>query len=520
VSNRRIFLPAVGATILLTHLSISVSASPPAPLLTISTRDGYTGTLTFSDFDEKHLTLKLKADKQGREFSLREIASIAFTPTDSTAPEPLQPDSLDSIFLRNGNHLFGVFRRMDDKHTYVVLSTSDEETSRLDNTSIRRIAFGNGILDVDRREFGKGFNLFGQVVEVALGVSFASDVEQGSRLLTDTMVTSYVNTLGRRIAAASKRPGLEYSFEVINSRVVNAFTVGGGRVFVYRGLLEGMSNEAELAGVLAHEIGHNVGKHTAKQLSEDLLMQGIISGSGALIYRDDQKRREAFEKVGGVVAYFTTLKFSRDDEREADFLAVYNLYQLGYDPRAMVSVFETLRRGEGRDPSSFEVFFQTHPSSAERIENVGVELPKLHLEHLKLDSPQFQTVKAHLTQLPWPILRRDLVNEKLQVAANSYSFYTLSLDSVVSKDCVLKGHFIASGGSGNDIRILLFDSTNFLNWKNNHEASVMYQSGAITAADMSVPITQPGQYYLVLDNKFSLLTDKVVTAEVFAEYKE
>ena len=88
------------------------------------------------------------------------------------------------------------------------------------------------------------------------------------------------------------------------------------------------------------------------------------------------------------------------------------------------------------------------------------------------------------------------------------------------KECRLKGHFVAAGGSGNDIRVLLFDPTNFLNWKNGHQASVMYNSGVITAADMSVPIGQPGQYFLVLDNRFSAFTEKAVSVQDFIEYKE
>lgn len=521
MDSRRMLLAAAGAALLSVLPSVASGARVPAPLMTISTRDGHSGTLSFAGFDKKRLTFKLKADKQDRELPLQEIASIVLAPTDSAASPGPRPDSLDIISLRDGHFLLGVFRRMDEKHTYMNLSTSDQETSELDNERIRQIAFGARILDVDRREFGKGFNLIGRDIEVALGANFASDVEQASPVVADTLVENYVSVLGKSIAAASKRQDLDYSFEVINSRVVNAFTVGGGKVFVYRGLIEQMSNEAELAGVLAHEIGHNVGKHTAKQLSDNLLMQGLVSGASALLAGGDQKRKETYQKAGGAIAYFTTLKFSRDDEREADFLATYNLYQLGYDPRAMVSMFETLRRVAGNDPSALEVFFQTHPSPAERIENTGTELPKLrNLDQLRKDSPQFDAMKTHLVSLPWPTLRHDLAAEQTRVPANGYLTYTLTLDTRVFKECMLKGHFVAAGGSGNDIRVLLFDPTNFLNWKNGHQASVMYNSGVITAADMSVPIGQPGQYFLVLDNRFSAFTEKAVSVQDFIEYKE
>jgi hypothetical protein len=479
-------------------------------------RSGERTTYTFSSFDQKRLTFELQAGKRDVELSLREIEMLSLAPGDTAAPA--MPESLDVIGMADGRTLRGTFRKMDNKHVVVLLDSGEQP--QLDMGAVRRISFGTGILDVDRREFGRGFNLFGPAVEVSIADGFASDVTTGSPVLQDDLVSAYMTVLGKRIAATSKRPELNYTFTVINSRLVNAFTVGGGHVFVYRGLLEQIGSEAELAGILAHEIGHNVGKHTAKQLSETLLMQGIVSAAGELIAGNNDKRRDALKSFGGAVAYFTTLKFSRDDEREADYLAVYNLYQQGYDPHAMVTAFETLKHNQDHDPSVFEVFFQTHPSLNERIENTGAELPKLHLDHPKEDSPEFQATKTHLAGLPWPTLRKDLRKEQLQVAGSSYSFYTLPLDPSAMHDCVLKGHFVAAGGAGNDIRIMLLDETNFLNWKNGHQAQTLFNSGKMTAVDMTVPISRAGSYYLVLDNIFSALTSKMVSVEDWIEYKE
>ena len=482
----------------------------------IRMRTGEYATYAFSSFDQKRLTFELEAGKRDVELPLREIATFALAPSDTAAT--VAPESLDVVALTDGRTLRGIFRRMDGKHASVLLASGEQPSIELG--TIRYVAFGNGILDVDRKEFGNGFNLFGQELEVSLADGYASDVATGSPMLGDSVVTEYMNALGRRIAATSKRPDLNYSFSVIDSHVANAFTVGGGHVFIYRGLVEQIGSEAELAGVLAHEIGHNVGKHVAKKLSETLLMQGIVSAGGALLAGGDEKRRKALESLGGAVAYFTTLKFSRDDEREADYLGVYNLYQQGYDPHAMVSAFETLKRIYDHDPSALEVFFQTHPSLNERIENTSAELPKLLLEHPKEDSPEFQAMKTRLTELPWPTLRRDLVNERIAVAANGAQMWTLTLDTAVLKQCVLKGHIVAAGGTGNDIHVLLLDATNYLNWKNGHEAKTLFNSGQITATDLNVPIAQSGQYFLILDNRFSMLTDKTVAVTVFAEYKE
>lgn len=507
---------AASALLLATTLWCSSGTAAPAPTVQITMRTGARAAYAFSSYDQKRLAFELQSGKRDAELPLQDVAMLTIAAGDTAGPAA--PESLDVVTMADGRALRGTFRKMDSKHLTILLATGEQ--SQLELGAVRRVAFGNGILDVDRREFGKGFNLFGPAIEVSLADGFASDVTAGAPVLQDDQVSAYMSDLGKRIAATSKRPELNYTFTVINSRVVNAFTVGGGHVFVYRGLLEQMGSEAELAGVLAHEIGHNVGKHTAKQLSDALLMQGIVSAGGELLAGNDAKRRDALKSLGGTVTYFTTLKFSRDDEREADYLAVYNLYQQGYDPHAMVSAFETLKRNQDHDPSAFEVFFQTHPSLNERIDNTGAELPKLHLEHPKEDSPEFQAMKARLVGLPWPTLRQDLRKEQLRIAGSAYSTYTLPLDPHAIHDCVLRGHFVAAGGTGNDIRIMLLDQTNFLNWKNGHQAQTLFNSGKMTAVDMAVPITQAGNYYLVLDNTFSAFTEKVVSVEDFLEYKE
>ncbi|MBK6734340.1 MAG: M48 family metalloprotease [bacterium] len=214
------------------------------------------------------------------------------------------------------------------------------------------------------------------------------------------MVSAYVNELGQKIAAASQRPDIECSFSVLDSKTVNAFTVGGGQVFIYRGLMECMGSEAELAGIIAHEVGHIVGKHTAKGLTTQLIMAGIVSGGAELLGGDNEKRRAAIEEAGGVISFLRQAKYSRDDEREADFLAVYSLYRLGYDPAAINDAFETFRK-LGGDPSQLEVYFQDHPAPAERIENTRTELPKLNLTGLRTDSAAFAAVKARLAELEY-----------------------------------------------------------------------------------------------------------------------
>ncbi|MDH4223814.1 MAG: M48 family metalloprotease, partial [candidate division Zixibacteria bacterium] len=222
--------------------------------------------------------------------------------------------------------------------------------------------------------------------------------------------------------------------------------------------------------------------------------------------------------AGGIVSYFALMKFSRDDEREADFLGVYNLYELGYDPSGMVTLFEKFKKLQGSEPSKFERWFLSHPSPSERVENTDGEIKKLTIEYLKKDDPQFQIIKQHLQGLPQPIIKQLLVNDTLLVQANSLSWYEVKIDTSIMKNYELKGVFVASGGSGNDIQVFLFDQVNFLNWKNGHEASSIYSSGQVTAGKINLPFKQSGTYYLVFDNRFSSLTSKSVVVSAWAEF--
>jgi len=497
--------------------TVCCSLAFAGPTLTVTTRDGQRQAFAFDDFDNKRLTFELKLGKKDRELELRGVSGLQFEPAD-TASVTTSADSLDTFTMVDGKSVRGTFHRMDDSKVYARLSDGHEANFKL--ASLRQITFSSVILDVDRREWGKGFNLFGDGTEVEIGKGYASEIESEDPVLEDSLVEVYVNDLGHRMAASSKRPDLPYDFKVVNSGEVNAFTVGGGQVFVYRGLLEQMGSECELAGVLAHEIGHNVGKHTVRQLSKTLLMQGIVAGTGELVKTKDKDLGESLKSLGGVVTYFTTLKYSRDDEREADYLGVYNLYAQGMDPHGMVSAFETLKRNEAKEPSRFEVFFQTHPSLDERIENTSAELGKLTIVNPRRDSPAFRAMEERLHLLPRPIAKQVLMADTVRVEATHRKAWAWTFDTAVLKECVLEGTFRAYGGSGNDIRVLVLDDLNYQNFWNGHKATSLYDSGELTTAEFKVPIPTSGTYHLVLDNGFSMFTDKAVVVSIVAAHTD
>lgn len=499
-------------------LSASLTLSAKDIALKIATRSGQELIYNFSDFDDKRLTFEFKLGKQEREIALKDVRTIFLDTTLSDSQK--MSDTLDIFSLKDGSTLKGIFKKIEGDEVKALILENGLKEKKIPNNSLKKIDFSLNILDVDRREFGKGFNLFGKDIELELANGFASDIEKEAQPLEDTLVNNYVDRLGKKIAAFSKRSDLDYQFKVLNSSQINAFTIGGGKVYVYRGLLDQMDNESELAGVLGHEIGHNVGKHTVKQLSKTLLYNGIISATGELINSKSEKWAEVFKEAGGAASYFALMKFSRDDEREADYLGVYNLYKMGYDPNGMVTLFEKFKKMQDHEPSKFEIFFQTHPKPSERMENTSSEISKLKVEYLKKDGPEFQTVKQHLLQLPQPIMKKVVIYDTLQVDAQTTRSYTIDLNTDILKNCVLKGQFVASGGSGNDIKIAVYDAMNYLNWQNGHSASAMYQTDKLTTGEFNLPIKTSGKYYLVVDNSYSWFTDKVIVVDAWVEYTE
>jgi len=247
-----------------------------------------------------------------------------------------------------------------------------------------------------------GFNLFKMQQDVQLGEESAEQIDKELPLVTDPQVLRYINDLGRRLASLAPHNNSEYAwtFKVINSSDINAFALPGGYIYVNRGAIVAAENEAQIAGVMAHESGHVVMRHGTHEVSQALLAQvplvileGILGQTGSLT-------AQLTEMGLSLGLNSILLKNSRSAESEADEVGAYILYQAGYDPHAMAQFFEIVAK---KYPQKTIQFFADHPVPENRIKAVDSEIPLLGpAKEWKTDSPEFEATKERLLSLPAP----------------------------------------------------------------------------------------------------------------------
>ncbi|MBB4637616.1 M48 family metallopeptidase [Longimicrobium terrae] len=244
--------------------------------------------------------------------------------------------------------------------------------------------------------------------EVQLGADYSRQINQQLPLINDQATLQYVNNLGRRIAAVADPRGIPYNFYVVNSDVVNAFAIPGGHIYVNRGLIERSTNEAQLAGVLSHEIGHVVQRHSITQMQRAQNANTAIGVVyGVLLGRNPGGLEQAAVQVGGNAIF---AGYTRDAEREADAVGVGYMVRAGYNPQGIVQLFQTLQSMQQRQPSSVEQWFATHPSEQERVANTQALIARTAgatASNLILDRQSFQTFRSRVQSLrPAPSDRR------------------------------------------------------------------------------------------------------------------
>lgn len=236
--------------------------------------------------------------------------------------------------------------------------------------------------------------------EVALGNQIASQINAQVPLVQDVPLNLYLNDLGRLIASKTERPDLRYHFYIVDSPLLNAFALPGGHIYVNRGIIERTRNVSELAGILAHEIGHVAARHGAENLQRQMRTRSMASTMYQLILgREPLLDQEALNLGGALWA----AQHSRADEAEADELAVQYLVQTGVDPRGMLSLFSALWQEEQEIPASEQVsWFSTHPGTEARMQATRAlirELPRPD-RPLATNNESYAAFLRRLTALP------------------------------------------------------------------------------------------------------------------------
>lgn len=243
---------------------------------------------------------------------------------------------------------------------------------------------------------GKGVNLYSLDHEMTLGRGMAAEVERESRLLDDPIVTEYINRLGQNLVRNSDAR-VPFVIKVIDSSEINAFALPGGFLFVDTGLVRAAQNEAELAGVLAHEIAHVAARHGTRQASR---AQIINYASIPLIFVGGWAGY-AVRQVAALAVPMGFLEFSRGFEMQADFLGLEYVDRSGYDPTAFVDFFERIQTMEKHKPGSIARAFSSHPMTSSRIRSAQKEIQgtlQVRPQYV-LDTSEFEDVKARLIRM-------------------------------------------------------------------------------------------------------------------------
>src|SRR6184192_3128268 len=216
--------------------------------------------------------------------------------------------------------------------------------------------------EIGNRDVGKGVNFYSIEKEIGLGKQMAQEVERQAKIVNDPIIAEYVNRIGQNLVRNSDAK-VPFTIKVVDAEEINAFALPGGFFFVQSGLILKADTEAELAGVMAHEIAHVAARHGTRQATRGEIAQlatiPLIFMGGAAAY--------GIYQAAGLLVPMSFLHFSREFEAEADYLGVQYMYKSGYDPTAFVDFFEKVETLEKRKPGTVSKLFASHPPTESRI---------------------------------------------------------------------------------------------------------------------------------------------------------
>jgi predicted Zn-dependent protease len=226
--------------------------------------------------------------------------------------------------------------------------------------------------------------------EVEIGKEVVKDVESKERVLNNAQVQRYVTIVGRKIANVCDRRDVKYSFKVLDSEEINAFACPGGFIYIYKGLMKQMDNEAQLAAVLAHEVGHVVARHSAKRI------QAVYGYSIAMEVALGDKMSATARQLVDAATGLILIGYGRENEYEADNYGILYAKNAGYNPKGMIQIFQKFKQMEGKPPSTFEKLLMSHPPAGDRIGNGNKQIKTVGGTSLPYYESEYATIKAQL----------------------------------------------------------------------------------------------------------------------------
>ena len=298
------------------------------------------------------------------------------TPPDATQPDSTQPDtSKDST---------------DTKAVQGEPPVQQPDDSKVKHDGSKKDVDAIGNRKMGGRGLGDWYSL---ETEIRMGKEYSQQVEASVKLVQDPVVTEYVNRIGQNLVRNSDAQ-VPFTIKVIDSDEVNAFALPGGFFYVNSGLILAADEEAELAGVMAHEIAHVAARHATRQITRaqwaNIGTIPLIFVGGGIGY--------AARSLAGLALPMTFLSFSRGFEAEADYLGLQYMYKTGYDPQAFVSFFEKLQAKEKKKPGTLARAFSTHPQTPDRIEKSQEEIGSILPARPQyiVSTSEFDDVKSRL----------------------------------------------------------------------------------------------------------------------------
>ena len=275
---------------------------------------------------------------------------------------------------------------------------SDPPVQQPDDSKVKHDGSKNDVDAIGNRKVGgRGMgNWYSLETEIRMGKEYSQQVEASVKMVQDPVVTEYVNRIGQNLVRNSDAQ-VPFTIKVIDSDEVNAFALPGGFFYVNSGLILAADEEAELAGVMAHEIAHVAARHATRQITRaqwaNIGTIPLIFVGGGIGY--------AVRSVAGLALPMTFLSFSRGFEAEADYLGLQYMYKSGYDPQAFISFFEKLQAKEKRKPGTLARAFSTHPQTPDRIEKSQEEIGRIlpARPQYVVSTSEFDDVKSRLASI-------------------------------------------------------------------------------------------------------------------------